>query len=458
MLIKNLSFTELMNQLKFEGHPAIWYILLFPFVKLGAPVIVQNILSSLFAFAATYLLLFNSPFRNDLKLVFVASSPILFSYSVIGRSYSLVLLFLIIILTIFKERYGKYFILYAASLAVLINTELYSAIIAGAFIASDIVVILIIKKDFSQLKKILAICVVVALSAALLFITIYPGQYYSTYLNQTTNSNALLLFSKIFYYTFTVAYKLFSSILGVSSITGLFATASFVICAFLFWLVYTAIKSKSKDAYYSFVFFIVFTLTLYGVVLFTKRFGTQHGGILLLIFWSTVWILKLASAEQPKYMKRFLAIFSILMILFSCSELVNAVTDITKPYSGSKAAAEFLIHEGYDYEDTLLITTDAPETSGILLYLKNIQQDKSPDGFMSYVDWRLWHNDEYASITTFDFDQLIGADYTNYKHIILVADESRFSSNETLPYEEIYSNIGSGIAAQLENFRVYLAK
>lgn len=34
LLAKNLNFVELINQMKYEGHPLLWYIIIMPFAKL----------------------------------------------------------------------------------------------------------------------------------------------------------------------------------------------------------------------------------------------------------------------------------------------------------------------------------------------------------------------------------------------------------------------------------------
>ena len=39
LLVRDLDFFSLLKQLAIEGHPSLWYLILFPFVKLGFPYI-----------------------------------------------------------------------------------------------------------------------------------------------------------------------------------------------------------------------------------------------------------------------------------------------------------------------------------------------------------------------------------------------------------------------------------
>lgn len=456
LLVKNLSFIEMLGQLRYEGHPAVWYLILFPFIKLGCPVNIQNVISAVCAGAAVYLLLFHAPLKNNLKLAMILTSPIIFNYSVIGRSYCLVLLFVFVILVIFNERYGRRYILYAVSLGILVNTALYAGIIAGAFLATDIIM-LIIRKKYAELKskEFVTVFLVFALSAALMLATIYPDEYYSTYLSQTERYEPLVNLLRIFYRTFMAPYYVMN---GRSYMQlGLIVIPVVCLFAFVGSLFLKAARTKDQKTYYAPVFFCIFTAVLCGMVLFTERFGTQHGGIFLLVFWAAIWILILTHSGGAQSLKRYILTFSAVFVIFCLAEPVHAVSDIIQPYSGSRDASAFLIAQGYDSEDTLLITPDAPETSSMLLYLDNITQVKSPDGYMSFVDWRLWRYSLDKPVSDIDFEEIAGSGDT-YNHVLIIVSDERFGAGETLPYEQIYSNIDAGEEALHENYRIYKLK
>ena len=44
-LVRDLNFFEIVNNIKIEGHPCIWYLILFPLTRLHLPVESMQILS-----------------------------------------------------------------------------------------------------------------------------------------------------------------------------------------------------------------------------------------------------------------------------------------------------------------------------------------------------------------------------------------------------------------------------
>jgi hypothetical protein len=463
LLVRDLSLPDLLKQLRYEGHPAVWYLLLFPFIKLGCPIIIQNILSSVCACIAVYQLLFHAPLTKTTKLAAILASPVLFNYSVIGRSYCLVLLFVFVVLAVFKERYNKHYLIYALSLGLLINTSLYAAVAAGAFLAADIIVFLI-KKDYARLKskEFIITFAIVFISAAVMVITLYPGDYYSTYLEYTESSydaiGTVQNWNNIFYAAFRFPYIILSAFEIHENVLAVLA--AFCLCVFTGSLFFMAAGEENKEAYYAPVFFTIFYAVLFILILFTDRFLIQHGGMVLLACWAAVWILTLTGTRNEKSLRRFRFVFSFIMILFCLREPVAAVTDLVRPYSGARDAAAFLAKNGYDSEDTLLVTIDVLGTNSILAHLENIGRSKSPLGYGSYVDFRKWYSTRDLLVSSYDFNKLVGSDRAAYKHILIIIRDDYIKPWEVLPYEEIFSSrrdYGEN-PALAENFRIFLMK
>lgn len=463
LLVRDLSLPDLLKQLRYEGHPAVWYLLLFPFIKLGCPIIIQNILSSVCACIAVYLLLFHAPLKKTVKLVAILASPILFNYSVVGRSYCLVLLFVFVILVIFNERYNKHYLLYALSLGLLVNTALYAAVAAGAFLAADIVIFLI-KKEYARFKskEFIITFLIFLLSAAVMVITLYPGDYYSTYLDYTEKTydttGTVQNWNNIFYNTFRMP-KVFGDVFGAHE-NVMAILAAFCLFVFIGSLFFLAAREENKAAFYAPVFFTIFYCVLFILVLFTDRFVYQHGGIVALVCWAALWILTLTRTKNAKPLKRLHFAFSFIMVLFCLLEPVVAVIDFVGPYSGARDAAAFLTATGYDSEDTLLVTIDVFESCNILAHLGNIRQCKTPFGYISYIDWRKWYPTYDTLVSSYDYNKLVGSDRAAYEHILVIIKDPHVKPWEALPYEEIYSNKGEDgkKATGRVNFRIYLMK
>ena len=107
LMARDLNLFDLLKQMKYEGHPFLWQLILMPFAKLGFPYITESLISLLFMWIATWLLLIKSPFDKLVKIFILLSLPIIYFYPVIARNYSLIPLALFIIAILYKDRNEK---------------------------------------------------------------------------------------------------------------------------------------------------------------------------------------------------------------------------------------------------------------------------------------------------------------------------------------------------------------
>ncbi len=141
LLAKDLSLPELFKTLPSEGHPPLWYLILFPFAKLGFPYETVKCLSALFMAGAVYILLFKTKVKIWLKLAMPFSYHFLYQYAIFGRSYSLIALFILLIVWLYPQRYSRPW-LFALCVAGLFNTHMlgytFTACIAGLYFVDAI--------------------------------------------------------------------------------------------------------------------------------------------------------------------------------------------------------------------------------------------------------------------------------------------------------------------------------
>ena len=83
------SLAALFANLHYEGHPALWYLLLRALSPLGSAPTTLKIVQLCVALATIALLWTRAPFRPWTKLLILASYPILFEWGTISRSYGL---------------------------------------------------------------------------------------------------------------------------------------------------------------------------------------------------------------------------------------------------------------------------------------------------------------------------------------------------------------------------------
>ncbi|OQX11383.1 MAG: hypothetical protein BWK76_19245 [Desulfobulbaceae bacterium A2] len=116
-----------------EGHPVLWYALLwFGYHLAPTPLVLQGI-SIAIALLAVLVFWLSCPFLRWLKLLFLFSFLPLYEYSVIARNYGISML----LFFVFAAFYGKLRADYAGRwllafvLALLANTNVHSAILSG---------------------------------------------------------------------------------------------------------------------------------------------------------------------------------------------------------------------------------------------------------------------------------------------------------------------------------------
>lgn len=135
LLARDASVVELLvERLRYEGHPPLWYLLLKPLAALGAPYAAGNVLSALFGLLGVGLLLAHRETPLFLRLLLPFGFFVAFQYSVIARSYALVFPILMAILHLYPRRRER-IVLFSIVLALLANVSLHGLGMAGAFAA-----------------------------------------------------------------------------------------------------------------------------------------------------------------------------------------------------------------------------------------------------------------------------------------------------------------------------------
>lgn len=107
LLVKDLSLAELFKVLPSEGHPPLWYLILFPFAKLGAPYTIVKWIAAAIMCTAIYLLLFKTKVHILLKLAIPFSVYYFYQYALFGRSYPLIALFTACAVVLYPKRFEK---------------------------------------------------------------------------------------------------------------------------------------------------------------------------------------------------------------------------------------------------------------------------------------------------------------------------------------------------------------
>ena len=170
MLAQNLTIPELIAEMKYEGHLLVWYLLIMPFAKLKLwyPYPMQ-ILNWLSAFIALLVMWKKAPFHPVTKTIITFSYPFIAEMPVIARCYSVGIMLLIIIASLYHKSL-KHPIWYAVLILLCANTSvmaLFGATAFGIVFAYDLIRAAlkdeVTRKDFRIVFSILALCAVLVL-------------------------------------------------------------------------------------------------------------------------------------------------------------------------------------------------------------------------------------------------------------------------------------------------------
>ena len=107
IIVRYLNPLELLPQIKAEGHPFLWYLVLFPFVKLGLPFMTIIAISMTAMLLGLYGFLCLAPYRKLEKLAIVFSASGMYYLPVIARGYALAPLMLMITFLVYPKRFER---------------------------------------------------------------------------------------------------------------------------------------------------------------------------------------------------------------------------------------------------------------------------------------------------------------------------------------------------------------
>ena len=98
---------DLLRHMKYDGHPALWHLLLIPITRLTASPTGMQILHLLIATSTVFLVTRNSPLTPLQKVCFAFGYYSLYEYGVVCRNYAVSLLLVTILCTLLRQRYQK---------------------------------------------------------------------------------------------------------------------------------------------------------------------------------------------------------------------------------------------------------------------------------------------------------------------------------------------------------------
>lgn len=130
LIARELSPIQLFREIRYQGHPCLWYLLIMPFAKLGFPFKTISVLSFLIMAAGAGIFTFKAPFHPLTKLVCLFSPIFSYYYPVVARNYCLIALLLILLAYYYTVRNNKP-VLYGLLLGLLVQADTIALATSG---------------------------------------------------------------------------------------------------------------------------------------------------------------------------------------------------------------------------------------------------------------------------------------------------------------------------------------
>jgi hypothetical protein len=125
------SFGELFYNIKYEGHPALWYLCLYLLNQFSSNPVTMQIFHLLISTGLIYIFIKFSPFSKLQKVLFAFGYLPFYEYLVISRNYAIGLLLIFAFCTLFPTRKKSYLSL-SLILFILANSNAYCLFISVA--------------------------------------------------------------------------------------------------------------------------------------------------------------------------------------------------------------------------------------------------------------------------------------------------------------------------------------
>ena len=125
---------DLLRNMKYEGHPPLWHLLLMPITRLASSPFAMQILHLAIASTTVFVVAKYAPFKPLHKMLLVFGYFPLYEYGLISRHYALALLFVVVTCVLLKQRHQKPLRL-ALALFLMSHTHVLACIVAISVMA-----------------------------------------------------------------------------------------------------------------------------------------------------------------------------------------------------------------------------------------------------------------------------------------------------------------------------------
>ena len=391
LMARDMTIIELIKNAPTEGHPILFHLLLKPFILLGYSYEHINYIPWIITLISSFIFIKKFPSDIFTKLLVLCTFPFLYFCPSFLRSYTLILLFMILIASLYKDRY-KHPIIYGILLLFHSNIHLFSSAIVGILLLTELFDYYRIKKD----RKNKQIIIGFAIFGLILFLL------------QLLGSNT----SNFGFYSNSLIESIFLPVFINNVVIGLLS----IILSIIFGI--RLFKNKEYKPLIIYVFSImilIFILTFFSKGVYIYELFTI---VLIFVYW--------ISNSNNRITKLLFVCVIITHLFLSIKYVIN---DTSRDFSSARETASFI--ESKIPTGSNIYCTDTSLCTSIIPYLdKNKYNfiDRYTNKEFTFINW----NDYYSYNRKAFID-----DNTDYDFYITSNDQEIKKLNN---YEVLYKS------------------
>jgi hypothetical protein len=357
-------------QMRYEGSPDLWHLLLMGPAKLGLPYSSLKVVAITVAIAGAFVLVRYSPFPWPLTLGMLFSFVIGYQYAVVARSYVLLPLLLFLLAIAWRRRVASPW-LFVLVLCLLANVSVHGLLIAGSVFTVHLFELLrpppnvrgVARTRQARLAQLRAGTVFVVV-CGLIVVQLWPAsdQSFSTGFN--TNPINLVIFGP--------------GLLN-SALTGNPLASFYAVAVSVWWFRRTR----------TLLLWALPTLALIALSAM-KYFNYWHDGIPFLVWLFALWVSVERGPLTDNRSNRWLRLsvctaMAGVLVVQSVWWLQSAKFDLAHPYSGSKALVAWLQQQ--NLENTKVDAVGYHALSVLPYFDENVYDNNNGGRRPAYMNW-----------------------------------------------------------------------
>jgi len=338
------SIKELWLNMRYDGHPILWNTILFVITRFSSDVLFMQIVNICISIASLGVFLFFSPFNFTQKIFFTSGYFILYEYTVISRNYALMMLALFLVIICYNKR--RYLLL-GFMLALLANTHLFGFALA-VFFGMMVLLEFAIDGRGKESRSLLFGSIIFLFGIVITLLQVIPPPDSNLYTN-AESSPALDRLAR----TSTIFFKAFVPIPDITDYhfwnSNLLMAISKPACAALSILLLFSPFLFLKNRLPLLLFFYFSVSFVAAFVYFSNLNAVRYYGAIYLILISCAWINWQTSVNSTPVLnkikvdeKYFRYFINTILVFQMIAGVVAYSLDLTRPFSESKNASDFM--------------------------------------------------------------------------------------------------------------------